>query len=65
VLEIGEIDGDLGEVAGFQLDAHGFDVTEAAGGKADGFGNFVGDADERFGKIKPRKKLFDIALRLI
>ena len=45
--EIGEIDGNLREIARFQGHAHRFYVAQTAGRKANGFGNFVGDGDIR------------------
>ena len=45
VFKIGEVDGDLSEIAGLQIHAHRFYVAKSAAGEADGFGNFVGDGN--------------------
>src|ERR1700722_8638330 len=41
LLEIGEVHGDLGEAANEKSSA--FDKAQTSGGKADGFGNLLGD----------------------
>src|SRR5579871_2940096 len=42
LFEVGEIDGDLCQIAGLEVDAHRFHVAQAAAGEANGFGDFVG-----------------------
>src|ERR1700691_3671324 len=45
LLEVGEVHGDLRQIARRQRHTHGFDVTESAGGEADGLGDTLRDFD--------------------
>ena len=44
-LKVGEVHGNLGQVARLQVHAHGLDVAQAAAGKTDSLADFLGDAD--------------------
>src|SRR5262249_35085421 len=45
LFEIGEVDRDLREMSGGEVDTHGLDETDTAVRAADGLGNLAGDAD--------------------
>src|SRR5690242_7764447 len=47
LLEISEVDGNLREMARFEVDSHGLNVAEAAGGKPYGFCDSIGYGDVR------------------